>query len=213
MITVSTLAANTETIKPATVKTAYHHGDLREALVEAGLAILAEGGGVAALSLREAARRAGVSAMAPYRHFADKEALLAAIATVGFERLAAAQREAEAAAPSPVAALKGQGIAYVAFACANPALFRLMFGAGAPHKHGDLAAAGKVSFDLLAARVAGLPSREPIPDRVLAHWSLMHGLAMLAVDGQLGLFDFDPLKLAERVTGLGWGFEENVAET
>ena len=99
MITVSTLVAT---------KTAYHHGDLRSALVEAGLAILAESGDAGALSLREAARRAGVSAMAPYRHFADKEALLAAIATVGFERLAAAQREAEQVAAAPAAALKGR---------------------------------------------------------------------------------------------------------
>ena len=195
MITVSTLGET---------KAAYHHGDLQSALVEAGLAILAEGGDAGRLSLREAARRAGVSAMAPYRHFADKDALLAAIATVGFERLAAAQRDADAAA-SPVAALKRQGIAYVAFACENPALFRLMFGAGSPDKHGALAAAGQASFELLAARVASLPSAADTGDRVLAHWSLMHGLAMLAVDGQLGLFDATPMELAKRVVSLGWG--------
>ena len=198
MITVSALTST----KPAT-KTAYHHGDLRSALVEAGLAILAEAGDAGALSLREAARRAGVSAMAPYRHFADKEALLAAIASVGFERLAAAQRDAEADAGSPVAALKAQGQAYVAFACANPALFRLMFGAGAPLLQGPLAEAGKASFDLLASRVASLPSKAATADRVLAHWSLMHGLAMLAVDGKLGLFEGSPQALAERVTELG----------
>ena len=206
MVTVSTLATSA-----ATTRTSYHHGDLRSALVEAGLAILAEGGDAGALSLREAARRAGVSAMAPYRHFADKDALLAAIATVGFERLAAAQRAAEVDAASSAAALRGQGMAYVAFACANPALFRLMFGAGAPQKHGALAEAGKASFDLLAARVAEIPSLTPRPDRALAHWSLVHGLAMRAVDGQLDPFDGSPLELAGRVTALTF-VERNVAE-
>ena len=80
-----------------------------------------------------------------------------------------------------------------------------MFGAGSPQKHGALAEAGKASFDLLAARVADLPSRAPPADRVLAHWSLVHGLAMLAVDGQLDPFGGSPLELAERVTALALG--------
>ncbi len=196
MLTVSTLNS---------AKAAYHHGDLRGALVEAGLAILAEGADVASLTLREAARRAGVSAMAPYRHFADKTALLAAIATVGFERLANAQRAAESAG-TPVAALRAQGVAYVAFACANPGLFRLMFGAGTPERKDTLAAAGQASFDLLAARVASvwpsLPFGADMGDRVLANWALVHGLAMLAVDGQLEAFGVSPIILAERVTAL-----------
>ena len=197
MITVSTLVAT---------RPAYHHGDLRSALVEAGLAILAEGGDPAALTLRETARRAGVSAMAPYRHFADKEALLAAIAAVGFERLALAQRAADLA-PSPSAALKAQGVAYIAFALANPALFRLMFGAALPSMgHDGLASAAKGSFDLLVARVASLePTAEAggaEMDRVLGYWSLVHGLSMLAVDGKLDRFGATPLELAERVASL-----------
>lgn len=197
MLTVSTLVA---------AKPSYHHGDLRSALVEAGLAILAEGGDFAALTLRETARRAGVSAMAPYRHFADKDSLLAAIAAIGFERLAKAQRAADIA-PSPAAAMKAQGVAYIAFALDNPALFRLMFGAAQPSMgHDALATAAKSSFDLLVARVASL---EPAAgdgsggkDRVLAHWSLVHGLAMLAVDGQLDKFGAPPLELANRVASL-----------
>ena len=186
-------------------KTAYHHGDLRSALVEAGLAILAEGGDLGALSLREAARRAGVSAMAPYRHFADKDALLAAVATVGFERLAAALRAADAAA-SPVAALKAQGVAYVAFACARPSLFRLMFGAGAPAKADELATAANATFKLLADRVATVAPPHEAIDRTLADWALVHGLAMLAVDGQLDLFgDATPTELAARIVGLAAG--------
>ena len=183
-------------------KTAYHHGDLRAALISAALAMLEEGAEPGALSLREAARRAGVSAMAPYRHFADKDALLAAVATIGFERLAAAQRDADHAGP-PETALRAQGVAYVAFACANPALFRLMFGAGAPAKSDDLAKAAAASFGLLAERVATTVPAAPTMDHALAKWALVHGLAMLAVDGQLGLFgDVSPLELAERITSL-----------
>jgi AcrR family transcriptional regulator len=197
MLTVSTLTAT---------KPAYHHGDLRTALVDAGLAILAEGGDSAALTLREAARRAGVSAMAPYRHFADKDTLLAAIAAIGFERLAEAQREADAA-PSPAAAMKAQGVAYIAFALDNPALFRLMFGAAQPSMgHEALASAAKSSFDLLVSRVLSIDPPSGMPggemDRVLAHWSLVHGLAMLAVDGQLDKFGAPPIELADRVASL-----------
>ncbi len=182
-------------------KAAYHHGSLRTALVEAGLAVLSEGGDHASLSLREAARRAGVSAMAPYRHFRDKEALLAAVATVGFERLAAVQLEADQS-PDPVEAVIGQGVAYVAFACAEPALFRLMFGAGAVTKSGDLAAAAQRSFRLLADRLAILAPPELAEAWTLRSWSLAHGLAALAVDNQLGLFAETPTALAERVLRL-----------
>ena len=192
MITLSTLPRN---------KAGYHHGSLRTALVEAGLAILSEGGDPASLSLREAARRAGVSAMAPYRHFPDKEALLAAVATVGFDRLAAAQGEADKS-PDPLEAIIGQGVAYVAFACAEPALFRLMFGAGAVAKSGDLAAAAQRSFQLLAERVAILAPSEQAEAWTLRSWSLAHGLAALAVDNQLGLFAGTPTALAERVLRL-----------
>src|ERR1700709_2099096 len=101
MITVSTSGA----------KKSYHHGDLRDALIGAALEILEEGG-LAALSLREAARRAGVSPMAPYRHFADKEALLAGVAAVGFERFADALRQGDTQ-PGAQEALIAQGAAFV----------------------------------------------------------------------------------------------------
>lgn len=163
--------------------------------------MLEEGADPTALSLREAARRAGVSAMAPYRHFADKDALLAAVATIGFERLAIATRAADSAG-EPRTALNAQGVAYVAFACANPALFRLMFGAGSPTKTDELARAGAAAFGVLAERVRAMTPEAEARDRALASWALVHGLAMLAVDGRLRQFGGSPIALAERITSL-----------
>src|SRR5436190_10261366 len=100
----------------------YHHGDLPAALLRAAGQTL-EKKGIGALSLREAARRAGVSHAAPYRHFPDREALLAALAAEGYAMLGSAQREAAA-----VHGLRGMGEAYVHFALAHPQRFRLMFG-------------------------------------------------------------------------------------
>ncbi len=163
--------------------------------------MLEQGADPAVLSLREVARRAGVSAMAPYRHFADKDALLAAVATIGFDRLAEALRLAERDLLGR-AALIAQGVAYVVFACANPALFRLMFGAAVATKEGDLARAGMATFGVLADRVATVSPAGGAPDWALASWALVHGLAMLAVDGQLTVFDASPAAVAERITTL-----------
>ena len=100
-------------------------------------------------------------------------------------------------------AIIGQGVAYVAFACAEPALFRLMFGAGAVAKSGDLAAAAQRSFRLLADRVAISAPPEQAEMWTLRAWSLAHGLAALAVDNQLGLFaETAPMVLAGRVLRL-----------
>ena len=105
----------------------YHHGDLRRALIRSALEVLSEAG-VAGLSLRAATRRAKVSAMAPYRHFADKEALLAAVAEHGFQQLGARFATATATAADPRAGLAALGVAYVLFARDEPSLFKLMFG-------------------------------------------------------------------------------------
>ena len=179
------------------VKTPYHHGDLRDALLTAALDILEESGDVVTLSLRETARRAGVSAMAPYRHFADKDALIAGVATIGFQRFADALRVADTAAFGHEA-LIAQGVAYVAFALANPALFRLMFGARAPARDGDLGKASAAGYAILAARVASLVEPARAADKTLACWSIVHGLASLALDNQLGAHDGPPTVLAER---------------
>ncbi|SDR12349.1 transcriptional regulator, TetR family [Rhizobiales bacterium GAS113] len=173
----------------------YHHGDLRQALIEAGELLLAERG-VEGFSLRECARRAGVSASAPAHHFGNATGLLTAIATLGFEGLAAAmQRAVRQAGASPQARLQAIGGAYIAYALAHPARFRVVFGS-LPLDHGDaaLAAAAKRAYEMLAAAIAALPGRASVPqdsakaDLVLA-WSTVHGFACLALDGQLPLGD------------------------
>ncbi len=108
-------------------RTTYHHGDLRRTLIDAALRAV-ERRGPDAVTLRGVARDAGVSQAAPYNHFADKDALLAAVAAEAFQRFAAALDRAGAAASSPRARAAALGRAYVGFAHAHAALFRLMFG-------------------------------------------------------------------------------------
>jgi AcrR family transcriptional regulator len=181
----------------STCDRAYHHGDLPAALIAAARELLAEDG-TEALSLRAVARRAGVSAMAPYRHFADKEALLAAVAADGFREFTTALAAADGSVPADRALLE-QGVAYVRFACAQPALFRLMFG---PPRHGThpvLKRDQDQTHSVLAARVAAetpAPLRE---SRMLACWSVVHGLASLIIDGQIDMTGTSPEALARVV--------------
>jgi AcrR family transcriptional regulator len=153
---------------------------LRTLLVARALEMLERG--ESDVSLRAVARAAGVSAMAPYRHFADKAALMAAVALRGFrmlhERALAADADAD-----PVRALAAQGLAYVAFAREKPALFRLMFADGAGLALPEADGAG--AYDVLAARVATLVPPDRVAPAVLGCWGLVHGLAMLALDGRL----------------------------
>src|SRR6516164_3620747 len=154
----------------------YHHRDLRRVLTRSALEILSEAG-VAGLSLRAAARRAKVSAMAPYRHFADKEALLAAVAEHGFQLLEARLTTATATAADPRAGLAALGVAYVLFAHDEPSLFKLMFGPSIEKKsaHSALDEAGCACFDALrqAVAMAGFVDGETaLNDVSLACWSL-----------------------------------------
>ena len=175
----------------------YHHGDLRAALIAAAEAVIGERG-VDGFSLREAARRAGVSPAAPQHHFGDARGLLTAVATLGFEGLCAAlERADEAAGDGPDRRLKrirGQGAAYVAFALAEPARFDVMW-RKARIDDGDPAyrAAASRAFELLAAAVEDRPARagaaphaSPPDPRAIACWSLVHGFARLALDGAFG---------------------------
>jgi AcrR family transcriptional regulator len=166
----------------------YHHGDLRRALIEGALAVL-QREGPAGLTLRAAARRAGVSHQAPYHHFVDRAALVAAVAQDGFEQLAAELERVQRAAADPVRRLQETGVAYVVFAVRHPEHFRVMFGPELADRkaHPDLAQAAKGVFAQLmapAGELLGPGSGEP---GVLGPtlWSLVHGLAMLLIDRQL----------------------------
>lgn len=166
------------------VARSYHHGELRTALVGAALDLLAENG-ANAVSLRAVARRAGVSAMAPYRHYPDKEGLLAAVAVQGFEGLRGVLRAADDAAPAGQALVE-QAVAYVRYALEKPALFRLMFGPKRLGTHPELITAGEAAYAVLAARVAAEASANADRDaRALGCWSLVHGLASLFLDGRI----------------------------
>src|SRR6516162_8868573 len=195
------------TLSTPTEQRTYHHGDLRYALVRSALEILSEAG-VAGLSLRAAARRAQVSAMAPYRHFADNEALLAAVAEYGFRELAARLTAATAAAADPRAGLGALGVAYVLFAREQPSLFKLMFGPMIEQKsgHPDLDEAGGACFNALRQAVAAakfFDGDSDAGDVALACWSLVHGLSALIVDGRLAEYESGPAEaVAMRLTRL-----------
>jgi AcrR family transcriptional regulator len=171
-------------------KAAYHHGDLRRALVAAGLEIV-NSSGVEALSLRAVARRAKVSHSAPYHHFHDKAELLAAVAAAGFEQLVAAI-DAQAAADgvkTPLDGLRAVGRGYLRFALENPAIFRLMFRPEMtrPAEHPVLLEAEALAFGkllqtiVLCQQMGELPGQDPLPPSA-ACWSICHGLAMLQVE-------------------------------
>jgi AcrR family transcriptional regulator len=184
-------------------KGSYHHGNLRRALVDAGLELI-EREGTPALSLRAAARRVGVSTAAPYRHFHSREALLAAVAEEGFRLLGEEIRRAIAAHDNPARRLGESGIAYVRFAAAQPSRFNVMFGADLADRtaHPSLqAAAADASRVLLDAirdyQEAGwMSSRDP-GELALAAWSSMHGLASLITSGHVRVPGSDPARIEE----------------
>jgi AcrR family transcriptional regulator len=152
----------------------YHHGDLRPALLRAAARLL-EKEGPAGLSLREVARRAGVSHNAPYRHFRDREALLAALAAEGFAMLGDALAHSSG---------RAMGEAYVRFALEHPQLFRLMFGGHlAFSRHRALAAAAGRPYQTLVEAFRAQPAIADPQMAGAAAWSLVHGLAHLLLDG------------------------------
>jgi len=167
--------------KPAKKPVIYHHGDLRNGLRAAAIAIL-EDEGLSALSLRAVARKAGVSHAAPYRHYPNHEALLVELALEGFEEL----RNAIAAAASKPAdrmdRITGIGGAYMRFASSRPALAQLMFGSQLPNRNTVpelTAAADSIGGEIGAA--LGDPAQG------LAVWAAVHGLAMLILDNVIDL--------------------------
>jgi len=162
----------------------YHHGDLRRQLIAVGEAVLEERG-MAALSLREVARRLEVSHNAPFKHFASREALLAAMAEQGFDDLAAALAEATRKETLP-ASIVSRGLTYVTFALERPAVFRLMFGGELDRAaFPQLAARAEASLGGVTAHIAEAFGPDAVGDATLSAWAFVHGLAHLLLDGQI----------------------------
>lgn len=182
----------------------YHHGDLRNALIQAGLLVLSEAG-VDGLNLRAVARRAGVSHAAPYRHFADKEALLAAMAEDGFQRLG--QQISEALATTEgnwTKKIHVLGTGYIRFAVENRDAFRLMFSHVIAHRerHPALYVAAKSGLWALqrvieAGQIAGEFVDSDVSSLTISVWSMVHGVATLLVEDQLA-------PMADRLQTADW---------
>lgn len=195
---------NTPGRRPVAAKRSerYHHGDLRSALVAAALELIERAGGGSGWSLREAARLAGVSEAAPYRHFADKNELVATVAQEGF--VALEERLAAVSARSPRRRLVELGVAYVRFAAERPAHYRVMFGRELVDKtaYPGLEEVGARAFEHLRQVVAAgqragrLRAGDP---RALAltAWSAVHGLASLLVDGQVRVIGLEGRSVEE----------------
>lgn len=161
----------------------YHHGDLRRALVEAALDLLARDG-TEALGLRELARRVGVSAAAPYRHFRDRQALIQAVAAAGFQKFDAEVSGAkDGVAPEDQFAAMAE--AYVHFALVNPRLYRLMFSSElGKFEDPELRRAADAAYASLAVAAAREDPDAP-GEAAIGAWAFVHGLSMLLLDGQL----------------------------
>ena len=171
----------------------YHHGNLKEALIRAALELIAKKG-PAGFTFAEAARWAGVSPAAPYRHFRDRDELLADVARRGFELFAAVLEHAwDDGRPEPFAAFERVGKAYLAFARTEPAYYSAMFEAGVPlETSAELTAAGDRAFAVIRTASEKLIERMPATRRppalmmALHIWSLSHGIASLFARGDSG---------------------------
>ena len=178
----------------------YHHGDLRAALLAAAEAELAERG-IEAFSLRQVARRAGVSHAAPAHHFGDVKGLLTALATEGFRRFQAAMEAREASATDPRDRAMAAGLGYLDFALARPTLFRLIFSSQKPD-FGDLELleAGNVAYTHLVGLVDALGGK---PADIAALWAMAHGIADLAAGQRLRMLeDLDDAARIDLIRGL-----------
>jgi AcrR family transcriptional regulator len=190
--------------RASTDQATYHHGDLRAALVKAAAAEI-ELTGYENLSLRELAASLGVSRAAPYRHFVDRRALLAAIAAAGFDGLTAIHRKAIGKTPRARLAAAGRG--YLAFAAERPQLFRLMFasdllsGVAAPPDPALIKAANECYevFEGLVAATLDHPDDSAIKATTIALMSSTYGFALLRMDNRLKPFMYGRLTQAELI--------------
>lgn len=179
----------------AIARKSYHHGDLGESLLQAAEVQL-EKEGPAGLSLRKLGRQLGVTPGAPYRHFEDKDALLAALATRGFQRLSKMMLDAQEGAVDGEERLRQAGIGYLEFASKHPELFRLMFGWMPTRDVPELYESGDAAFAVLADILVtcereGLLSRS-VREAGLLAWSAVHGAAFLLIDDGLKLCELAP---------------------
>lgn len=177
-----------------TARSRYHHGSLRDALLAAAEKVLNERG-PDRFSLRETARRAGVSPAAPAHHFSDVRGLLTGLAAIAFSRFGAALAAADASAGGKRAArIRAQGLAYVEFALANPTLFDLMWRHELIDREDpEYREAARRAFGLLQSAVEGRapiavsrPAGDPIDPRTVASWSIVHGYSLLVLGGLYG---------------------------
>lgn len=184
----------------------YHHGDLRRALLDATLRLIEEKG-AEGFTLRAAAKLAGVSDAAPYHHFADKEALLAAVAEEGFRELKAELHAVSEGITDPQDAARAMGTAYVLFAATHPSHFRVMVSRRVHQQteHPELFEAATSAFELVRNTLLqnmGNAGVELPPEQVVfGSWGLVHGLAFLAIDGHLGRIADDGDALRSLVEG------------
>jgi AcrR family transcriptional regulator len=189
----------------------YHHGDLKPALIAAGLELLEETG-LEALSLRAIAARVGVSHTAPKNHFDGLRGLLTAIAAEGFRRHAAEMRRGATGAPPGTARLHAACDGYLRFALAHPELFRLMFSKALCNHHDpELQAASRASYEVLRGIAQGLdwdkadaPGAPWRTEWML--WSMVHGYAMLLIEGQIARAEDGgpPFAASDLMPGFGY---------
>jgi len=194
---------NAQTAKP------YHHGDLREEILCAASRFL-EQHNIASLSLRAVAKEVGVSHTAPYRHFKDKESLLAGIAGLGFDRLAARLAETVISNPNdPAEQLQESGHQYVKMALQNPQCTQLMFSGILPcdDTYPELRSSGDAAFDGLKLMIEegqnrGVFKQGDVEVLALAAWSGIHGLSMLLISGNLSEILGIPVELRSLTTAV-----------
>jgi AcrR family transcriptional regulator len=179
----------------------YHHGDLRRAVIDTALNLIAERG-IASLTLREIANQVGVSRMAPYRHFENKAMLLAALAQEGFQLMFNhLQTALVKSAPNPLDKLKSIGVASVLFAVANPVHYRVMFDSSLSNRtlYPDLYETARQNFDCLLAIITECQLNQLIKagdpqELAQINWSLVHGLSMLLIDNQFATMGCAPVE-------------------
>ena len=213
-VNIVNMARREKILEPSTEqRDTYHHGDLKRTLTEAALGLVKEKG-PKGFTLREVARRAGVSAAAPYRHFSDKAQLLAAAATLGFVQLHETLSAAAAESADVTQQVLGMGRAYVRWAVTHPDYYQVMFGSELDKSDKpELLTAGLRAFDDLLDAIVRCQAANLLPPgdpREVAGptWSLLHGIASLTIGSDLSHVGIpeDPQALAERaLRGLLFG--------